>query len=90
MEKDEKFDVELHPHDPTSETRQIDRLKRIRRERDNKKVDALLEKLVQVAKEPTENIMPVTIDLVREGASMGDIIERLKKLWGTYRENPVF
>ena len=90
VEKDEKFDVELHPHDPTSEKRQIDRLKRIRRERDNKKVDALLDKLVRVAKEPTENIMPVTIELVREGASMGDIIERLKKVWGTYRENPVF
>jgi len=45
---------------------------------------------VRVAKEPTENIMPVTIELVREGASMGDIIERLRKVWGTYRENPVF
>jgi len=90
VEKDEKFDVELHPHDPTSEKRQIDRLKRIRRERDNKKVDALLEKLEQVARDPGENIMPVTIELVRAGASMGDIIERLKKVWGTYRENPVF
>jgi len=27
---------------------------------------------------------------VREGASMGDIVEKLKKVWGTYRENPVF
>jgi methylmalonyl-CoA mutase N-terminal domain/subunit len=90
VEKDEKFDVEIHPHDPTSEKRQIDRLKRIRRERDNEKVDALLERLVQVAKDPGENIMPVTIELVRAGASMGDIIERLKKVWGTYRENPVF
>jgi methylmalonyl-CoA mutase N-terminal domain/subunit len=90
VEKDEKFDVEIHPHDPTSEKRQIDRLKRIRRERDNEKVDALLEKLVQVAKDSGENIMPVTIELVRAGASMGDIIERLKKVWGTYRENPVF
>jgi methylmalonyl-CoA mutase N-terminal domain/subunit len=34
--------------------------------------------------------MPVTIELVRAGASMGDIIERLKGLWGTYREVPVF
>ena len=90
VDKDEKFDVELHPHDPTSEKRQIDRLKRIGHERDNERVDALLEKLVQVAKDPSENIMPVTIELVRAGASMGDIIERLKKVWGTYRENPVF
>ncbi|HEY2029480.1 MAG TPA: methylmalonyl-CoA mutase family protein, partial [Myxococcales bacterium] len=90
VDKDEKFDVELHPHDPTTEKRQIDRLQRIRRERDNKKVSALLEKLVEVAKNPNENILPVTIELVREGASMGDIIEKLKKVWGTYRENPVF
>jgi methylmalonyl-CoA mutase N-terminal domain/subunit len=90
VEKDEKFDVELHPHDPTTEKRQIDRLQRVRRERDNKKVNALLEKLVEVAKNPSENIMPVTIELVREGASMGDIVEKLKKVWGTYRENPVF
>jgi hypothetical protein len=26
----------------------------------------------------------------RPGASMGDIIEKLKTLWGTYREVPVF
>jgi 2-hydroxyisobutanoyl-CoA mutase large subunit len=90
IEKDEKFDVEIHPHDPTTEKRQIDRLNRVRRERDSKKVEALLEKLVQVAKDTSQNIMPVTIELVRAGASMGDIIEKLKKVWGTYRENPVF
>jgi methylmalonyl-CoA mutase cobalamin-binding domain/chain len=90
VEKDEKFDVELHPHDPTTEKRQIERLQRVRRERDQKKVSALLEKLVEVARNPDENILPVTIELVREGASMGDIIEKLKKVWGTYRENPVF
>jgi methylmalonyl-CoA mutase cobalamin-binding domain/chain len=90
VEKDEKFDVEIHPHDPTTEKRQLDRLKRVRKERDNVKVEALLAHLVEIAKDPSQNIMPVTIELVREGASMGDIIERLKLLWGTYRENPVY
>jgi methylmalonyl-CoA mutase N-terminal domain/subunit len=90
VEKDEKFDIEIHPHDPTTERRQIDRLSRVRRERDNAKVGALLDELVAVAKDPSQNIMPVTIELVREGASMGDIIERLRTLWGTYRENPVY
>jgi methylmalonyl-CoA mutase N-terminal domain/subunit len=90
VEKDEKFDVELHPHDPTTEQRQVQRLRRVRKERDNAKVDALLEQLVNVARDESANIMPVTIELVRAGASMGDIVERLKKLWGTYRENPVY
>jgi methylmalonyl-CoA mutase cobalamin-binding domain/chain len=90
VDKEEKFDVEIHPHDPTTEKRQIDRLKRVRKERDNAKVSALLDQMVEIAKDPSQNIMPVTIELVREGASMGDIIERLKTIWGTYRENPVY
>ena len=90
VEPDEKFDVEIHPHDETTADRQINRLRRIRKERDNAKVSALLEQLVKVAKDPSQNIMPYTIELVREGASMGDIVEKLKKLWGTYRENPVY
>jgi 2-hydroxyisobutanoyl-CoA mutase large subunit len=90
VDKEEKFDVELHPHDPTTEQRQIQRLRRVRKERDNAKVDALLGQLVEIAKDQSENVMPVTIELVRAGASMGDIVERLKTLWGTYRENPVY
>src|SRR6266478_3544185 len=90
VEQDEKFDVEIHPHDETTAERQINRLKRVRKERDNAKVSALLEQLVRVAKDESANIMPITIELVRAGASMGDIVEKLKKLWGTYRENPVF
>jgi 2-hydroxyisobutanoyl-CoA mutase large subunit len=43
-----------------------------------------------VAKDETQNIMPVTIELVREGATMGDLVETLKTVWGTYRETPVF
>ena len=34
--------------------------------------------------------MMESIELVRAGASMGDIVEKLKTVWGTYRENPVF
>ena len=46
--------------------------------------------LYTIAREPATNLMPVTIELVREGASMGEIVEKLKTLWGTYRETPVF
>ena len=62
----------------------------MRRERDNAKVSALLDKLVATASDESQNLMPVTIELVSAGASMGDIVERLKAVWGTYRERPVF
>jgi methylmalonyl-CoA mutase N-terminal domain/subunit len=89
-EPGERFDVETHPYDSTTAQRQIERLNRVRRERDSAKVEALLDRLIAVAKDERENILPVTIDLVAAGASMGDIVERLKGLWGTYRERPVF
>ena len=89
-EPDEQFDIELHPYDASTAERQIARLARVRRERDDAKMSALLERLVEAAKDESQNIMPVTIELVAAGATMGDIVEKLKGLWGTYRENPVF
>ena len=90
VEPAEKVDIETHAYDPTTAQRQIERLKRVRRERDQRKVEGLFARLVEVARKEDENIMPVTIELVRAGASMGEIVERLKTVWGTYRETPVF
>ena len=42
------------------------------------------------ARKTGRDIMPVTIELVDARASMGEIVEALKELWGTYLENPVF
>jgi methylmalonyl-CoA mutase N-terminal domain/subunit len=90
VEPDERRNIELHPYDPTTAERQVARTQRVRRERDNGKIKRLLADLVAVAKDDTLNIMPVTIALVREGATMGDLVETLKGVWGTYRETPVF
>jgi methylmalonyl-CoA mutase N-terminal domain/subunit len=90
VEKDEKVDIETHKYDATTAERQIARLTRVRRERDQRRIDQLLDELIAVAKDDKQNIMPVTIELVKNGASMGDIVERLKTIWGTYRETPVF
>ncbi len=90
VEAEERADIEIHPYDPSTAERQIARTRRVRAERDEPKVQALLEQLLEVARDPSRNIMPITIELVRQGATMGDIVERLKTLWGTYRETPVF
>jgi len=87
---EERHDIETHPYDQSTAERQIARTQRVRRERNQARVEALLEQLVGVARDESANIMPITIDLVKEGATMGDIVERLKQIWGTYRENPVF
>ncbi len=82
--------VDTHPYDPETERRQIENLQRTRRERDNAKVTALLEELKRVAGDEKENIMPVTIALAEARASMGEIVETLRGLWGSYSERPVF
>lgn len=82
--------IHTHPYDPTTATRQIERTRRVRAERDPVKFKQLLDKLVEVAKDPNQNIMPISIELVKAGATMGDFVETLRSIWGTYRETPVY
>lgn len=82
--------IETHPYDQSTADRQCARTRRVRQERDPVKLDLLLQQLVAVAKDPRQNILPITIELVRSGATMGDIIETLTGVEGTYRETPVF
>jgi methylmalonyl-CoA mutase N-terminal domain/subunit len=90
VEDEAQHDIEIHPYDPSTAERQVARTRRVRRERDNARLNELLDRLVAVAQDESQNIMPVTIELVKAGATMGDIVEKLKGLWGTYRETPVF
>jgi methylmalonyl-CoA mutase N-terminal domain/subunit len=34
--------------------------------------------------------MPLTIEAVKARASLGEIVARLRQVWGHYVENPVF
>ncbi len=82
--------IEVHPYDESTAKRQIERTRSVRANRDEARVQALLDRLVDVARDDSANVMPVTIELVKEGATMGDIVEKLKGIWGVYRETPVF
>ena len=90
VEGEEHVDIEIHPYDQSTADRQIARTQRVRAGRDSALIERLLNQLVEVARDESRNIMPITIELVKNGATMGDIVEKLKGLWGTYRENPVF
>jgi methylmalonyl-CoA mutase cobalamin-binding domain/chain len=90
VESEEHVDIAIHPYDQSTADRQVARTQRVRAGRDNALIERLLSRLVEVAKDDSQNLMPITIELVKNGATMGDIVEKLKGLWGTYRENPVF
>jgi len=82
--------IALHQVDPGVEARQIARLQAVRRGRDQATVAALLDRLEREAQDPAVNLMPVTIELVRAHASMGEIVARLRRVFGAYAERPVF
>jgi methylmalonyl-CoA mutase cobalamin-binding domain/chain len=82
--------IALHRIDPGVEARQVARLQAVRQGRDQARVAALLDRLAREAQDPAVNLMPVTIDLVRARASMGEIVGRLRQVFGAYAERPVF
>jgi methylmalonyl-CoA mutase cobalamin-binding domain/chain len=82
--------IEVHRLDPDSERRKISRLKEVKEARDPGVVEAALAELTRVARLPEENIMPATIAAVEANVSMGEIVKALEKVFGRYRERPVF
>lgn len=71
------------------EKRQIEKLRKIKSERDNIKVTRLLNELRRAA-EKEENIMPYVINAVRAYATLGEIMGILKEVYGEWIEAPIF
>ena len=83
--EEDKYPVELLRVDPKVEKEQVSRLQKLKRERDNKKVNAMLEKL-HYAAEKDENLMPAIIEAVKAYVTLGEITEVLRKVYGEYKE----
>ena len=82
--------VPIHKVDAAVETRQIARLQDVRRRRDGARVQALLDRLATEARDPAANLMPLTIEAVKARATLGEIVVRLRAVFGAYVEKPVF
>jgi methylmalonyl-CoA mutase N-terminal domain/subunit len=82
--------IEIHRVRPEVERLQIDRVREVRRRRDQGRVDALLAELAREARSPDVNVMPTTIALVKARATLGEIVAKLRDVWGGYVEQPVF
>jgi methylmalonyl-CoA mutase, N-terminal domain len=87
-EPQEEQDVELHRVDPRISERQLERLKKLKEKRDNALVTQRLEEL-KVAARGTENTMYPILDCVRAYATVQEICDALKEVFGGYRETPV-
>ena len=81
---------DIHRVDPEVEARQVARLRAVRARRDGARVAALLDQLAAQARNPAISLIPLTIELVRARATLGEIVARLRNIWGAYVERPVF
>jgi methylmalonyl-CoA mutase N-terminal domain/subunit len=77
--------IELLRVDPKVEKEQVDNLQKLKRQRDNRKVKQMLEKLHYSA-EKDENLMPIMIDAVKAHTTIGEITEVLRQVYGEYKE----
>jgi len=70
--------------DPEVRKRQIERLNKVKKERDNKKVEEALNKLRKAA-EKGENIMPATFEAIKNYATIGETSNILREVFGEYK-----
>jgi methylmalonyl-CoA mutase N-terminal domain/subunit len=78
-------ELSLYEMDPEVSKRQIERLQRVKSVRDNKQVESTLEELRQAAN-GRGNIMPPLIDAVKAYATVGEITDILRDIFGSFKE----
>jgi len=88
MEKEDPYEILYIDESVTAE--QIGALNRVRQTRDNQKVQDALQKLRNVAADESANTMPVMIECVKAYATVGEISDALRDVFGTYQEPAAF
>jgi methylmalonyl-CoA mutase N-terminal domain/subunit len=71
--------------DPEGERRQVDAVRRVRAERDPAAWTATLRRLEDCAR-GDENVLPALIEAVEAYATVGEVSDRLRSIWGEHRE----
>ncbi|GJM39917.1 MAG: methylmalonyl-CoA mutase [Ardenticatenaceae bacterium] len=85
VDQEEDIRIPILEMDPQGYERQIGRIQQVKAERDNEKVGSTLQALREAA-QGTANTMPFIIDAVREYATLGEITDVFREVFGTYEE----
>ena len=76
--------------DPAFEVEQVRRVQRVRERRDSERAQRALVSLVDAARDPARNLMPLLIEAARADCTEGEMVSALQTVFGSYREAPVF
>jgi methylmalonyl-CoA mutase N-terminal domain/subunit len=89
-ELEDEPEVEILRIDPTLEGKQIERVKALRGRRDSAAVESTLARARQAAAAEKPNLMSPLIDAAKAYATLGEMCDALRSVWGTWTETPVF
>ena len=75
--------------DPAVEERQLARLAQVKQDRDTATVAAVLERVRREAADPTVNLMPALLEAARAYVTVGEVVDALQAVFGTWSERAV-
>jgi len=87
---EEKVPMKILRIDPEIEKKLVERLKQIKRQRNQAKVNEALNKLRKAAEEEELNLMPLILSAVKEYATLGEICDALREVFGEYKPPSIF
>jgi methylmalonyl-CoA mutase N-terminal domain/subunit len=82
--------IDLLKIDERVAQQQIERLAQVKRERDPAAVDAALAKVEAACRDEKQNLVPPVLEAVKAYATLGEISDVFRKVWGQYREGGIF
>ena len=85
---DDPIEVPILEMDPQGERRQIERLNRIRRERDGRQAARCLQALESACR-GAENVMPRLLDAVNAYCTLGELTDVMRGVFGVYQEDAI-
>ncbi len=85
VEEDEQLEIPILKIGRESEVAQVQAVREVRKRRDSEAVEAALESVRKAAQEG-ENLMPYLLKAVKVYATLGEICDALRKVYGEYRE----
>ncbi|NMA30934.1 MAG: methylmalonyl-CoA mutase, partial [Candidatus Methanofastidiosa archaeon] len=83
---EDKFPEKLLKIDSEVEKIQIEKLKKLKLRRDNNKVKEILEKIEDAARSD-KNLMPLILEAVKTYATLGEISDSLRNVFGEYKSS---
>ncbi len=83
---EEPIEIPIHAITRESEEQHLSRLRRVRRERDPGAFSQAMQRFETAARDGRENLVPYVIEAVRAYATLGEMCNLLRQVYGEYRE----